>query len=86
MKINNKLRREANKIIAKYCGFKLPNELSKMYDELETIGINIPMFSGSFTDTHPFEYNGEFVENSVFVYQVYESVNSLKNDYNMYIS
>lgn len=86
MKINNQIRKEANKIIVKYCGFRLPNEISKMYDELEAIGINIPMFSSSFTDTHPFEYNGEIVENSVFVYQVYEPVNSLKNDYNMYIS
>jgi len=86
MKINNQIRREANRIIAKYCGFRLPNEIPKMYDELEAIGVNIPMFSSAFTRSHPFEYKGELVENSCFVYSVYEPVNSLKNDYNMYIS
>lgn len=86
MTINNKIRREANRIISKYCGFKLPSEISKMYDELEAIGISIPMFSSTYTHSHPFEYNGELVENSCFVYSVYEPINGLKNDYTMYIS
>lgn len=84
-KINAKIRKQANTIIAKYNGYKLPQEVAPMYDELSEIGILIPMFAAD-TDTHTFEYNGETVENSRFVYQVYEPSTGLRNEYNMYIS
>lgn len=86
MKINNKIRKAANEIILKYCGLRLPSQIPQMYDELELIGISIPMFSSNFTNVHPIEYNGELVENSYFVYNVYEDTGTCKNDYNMYIS
>ena len=47
------------------------------------MGVTIPMFAGSMT---AFEYNGEAVENSRFVYQAYEMPESDNVEYNMYIS
>ena len=84
--IKGKIRKQANAIISKYTGYKLPQDVAPMYDELLEMGILIPAFSSVHSDTHMFEYNGETVENSRFVYQVYEPVTGLKNDYNMYIS
>jgi hypothetical protein len=87
------LRKKLNNICQKYSGFHLPEEIRPMWDEFENLGI-IVSISGYPTDrapgskgwTVPFEYNGETVDNSRFVYSVYEGSNSLKNDYNMYFS
>lgn len=81
--INAKIRNQANKIIAKYNGYKQPQDIVKMYAELSEMGITIPMFAGNMT---AFEYNGEEVENSMFVYQIYEMPESDNIEYLMYIS
>lgn len=87
------LKRQLNKICQKYSGYHLPEEIRPMWDEFMNLGIEV-LISGYPTDqapgakswTVPFEYNGETVDNSRFVYSVYEGSNSLKNDYNMYFS
>jgi hypothetical protein len=56
-----------------------------MYDELELIGIEIPLFTSD-RKAHNFLYNGEIVDNSLFVYSVYELSSSDKNEYTMYLS
>ena len=81
--INAKIRNQANKIIAKYNGYRKPQDIAKMYEELSEIGVTIPMFAGNMT---AFEYNGKAVENSRFVYQAYEMPESDNVEYNMYIS
>ena len=81
--INAKIRNQANKIIAKYNGYRKPQDITKMYTELSEMGVTIPMFAGN---TTAFEYNGEAVENSRFVYQAYEMPESDNVEYNMYIS
>lgn len=86
MRINAKIRNQANAIINRYSGYRLPKEISAMHNELEKIGIEIPMFSAVHETAHDFYYKGEYVENSKFIYNVYEPSTGLKNDYNMYIS
>ena len=75
--------------------FTLPHEIAAMYDELEKIGVS----TGCITNRQDFPnlgcwqghcewyINGEEVENSVFVYSVYEgNPNITRNDYNIYFS
>lgn len=81
--INAKIRNQANKIIAKYNGYKQPQDIAKMYAELSEMGITIPMFAGNMT---AFKYNGEEVANSLFIYQAYEMSESNNVEYLMYIS
>ena len=66
-----------------------------MWDELESIGIEIGMLTnrknysnlGSWNVTQPFDYNGEPCDNSVFVFDCYEgNYDSVRNEYNIYIS
>lgn len=85
MKVSSNIRNKANEIIAKYNGYKTPKEIATMYDELELIGIEIPLFTSD-RKAHNFLYNGEIVDNSLFVYSVYELSNSDKNEYTMYLS
>ena len=47
--INAKIRSQANKIIAKYNGYRKPQEIAKMYAELSEMGVTIPMFAGNMT-------------------------------------
>ena len=88
-----KIRKELNKICQKYSGYHLPEEIRPMWDEFEKMGIEVLITGypdntapGAKSWTVPFQYNGETVDNSRFVYSVYEGSNSLKNDYNMYFS
>ena len=87
------LRKKLNKICYKYSGFHRPEEIAPMWKELYDLGIEV-LIQGYPTDTAPgakswtvpFKLNGETVENSMFVYSVYEGSEGLKNDYNMYFS
>ena len=88
------LRKKLNNLCYKYSGFKLPQEVAPLWDELYKLGIEV-LIQGPPQDVAedgakswmvPFQYNGETVDNSRFVYSVYEGSNSLKNDYNMYFS
>ena len=87
------LRKKLNKICYKYSGFHSPGEIAPMWKELYDLGIEV-LIQGYPTNTAPgakswtvpFKLNGETVENSMFVYSVYEGSEGLKNDYNMYFS
>lgn len=87
------LRKQLNKICYKYSGWKLPQEIAPMWDELYDLGVEVLITGspqsrapGSKSWTVPFKLNGETVDNSRFVYDVYEGSDSLKNEYNMYFS
>ena len=80
MKATRKQIRAANEIAARFSGWHEPHEIAAMYDELEKIGVS----TGCITNRQDFPnlgcwqghcewyINGEEVENSVFVYSVYE--------------
>lgn len=86
-------KKQLNKICNKYSGWKYPQEIAPLWKELSDLGIEV-LITGAPTSkvaggkswTVTFDYNGEPVDNSRFVYDVYEGSNSLKNDYNMYFS
>lgn len=86
MKISEKTRKEANQIISRYNGWKFPKEIVNMYSELEVLGIEIPCWSAWDGNSHPYNLNGEEVENSLFVFYVYKSEQHEKNEYTMYLS
>lgn len=74
---------------------KAANEIAAMYDELEKIGVSTGCITnrqdfpnlGCWQDHCEWYINGEEVENSVFVYSVYEgNPNITRNDYNIYFS
>ena len=95
MKATRKQIKAANEIAARFSGWHEPHEIAAMYDELEKIGVS----TGCITNRQDFPnlgcwqghcewyINGEEVENSVFVYSVYEgNPNITRNDYNIYFS
>lgn len=93
--ITTKVRNHLNKICYKYCGWKYPAEISHLWDELSAEGVEIGIISGMGKVAEdggkswevPFQYNGETIVNSYFIYQVYEgNGDSLKNEYNIYFS
>lgn len=94
VKVSRSVINKANKIAQEYCGYMYPYEIPGLYEELEKIGITIGMISGmpkraetgAKSWSIPWYYNGKEVENSWFVYQVYEPLNSAKNEYNIYFS
>lgn len=87
------LRKKLNNICQKYSGWHLPKEIAPMWDELYNLGIEVLIMGppndnapGAKSWTVPFTLNGEQVENSRFVYSVYEGSTGLRNEYNMYFS
>lgn len=87
MKINNKVRKQLNKIAIKYSGWQFDENFVKIYDELKEFNVFIPAWQYWDKDNaHVFEINGEEVENSRFVCSKYEDINSNKNEYNLYFS
>lgn len=85
MKANKQLLKKVNSIASKYSKWLFPIELQAMYQELEKIGVSVDVIvSGS--DRCAWYYKGEEVENSYFIYQVYEGLLTLKNEYNIYFS
>ena len=87
IKIGKRMLNKLNKIVWKYCGWHSPKEISRMYDELEELGIYIPAWSKWDDDKgHMYYLNGAEVTNSLFVYDVYEDSNSDRNDYTIYFS
>ena len=87
MKVNKKLRAEANAITRKYSKWIEPRESQNMYSELNEIGITTGLI---YNNWHSCEwyYNREKIENSLFVLQKYSdySVSETKNEYNIYFS
>ena len=86
MKISEKDRQRLNKIVAPYSGWHYEFEIRKMYDELLMTGVEIPMITAYDGEQHEYTYNGEPVDNSLFIFQKYEGRNSDRNEYNIYFS
>ena len=92
MKITSNERKLINKILAKYNGYHYLSELQKLWKELDEIGVEVMIHNR--TDWREYEWeskdtytmDGEEVDNSLFIFQVYENPNSDKNEYNMYVS
>lgn len=88
------VRKQANKICYKYSGYRSPSEIRNLWKELLDIGIDVGMLTnrkengaGSWEVIQPFDYNGERCDNSMIVFQCYEgNPDTIKNDYNIYIS
>lgn len=86
VRINAKLRKQLNQIAAKYSKWLYPREIRGFYDEVSALGVTIPMWDKWEDDRgHRYELNGETVENSLCVFQVYEGDHG-KNEYNIYFS
>ena len=90
MNVTCKIRNQANKIVAPYCRSIYPIELQKMYAELEAIGVTTGMVTnrveighGAWRGDCEWYLNGEIIENSHYVYSVYECYHSEKNEYNI---
>ena len=92
MKIKSDERKLINKILAKYNGYHYPKELQNLWKELDEIGVEVMIHNRQ--DWQPYEWeskdtytiDGEEVDNSLFIFQVYENPNSDKNEYNLYVS
>ena len=90
-----KVRKELNTICNKYNGWKLPQEIAPLWDELYDKGVEV-LIQGSPSKVAedggkmwevPFDYNGERCDNSYLIYCVYEGSNrSLRNEYLIYFS
>lgn len=95
MKATRKQIQAANEIAIKFGGWHEPKEIAAMYDELEKIGVSVGCITnrrdfpelGSWYGSCEWYINGEEVENSRFVYGVYEGNPEItRNDYNIYFS
>lgn len=92
MKIKNAERNLINKILNKYNGYHYPSELQKLWKELDEIGVEVLLHNREDWQEYEWEcreiytIDGEEVENSMFIFQVYENPNSDRNEYNMYVS
>lgn len=88
VRINQKLRKQLNKIAARYSRWLYPHEIGAFYDEVSELGITIPMWD-KWDDNNPHEYllNGQPVINSMVVFNKYEgTADSEKDEYNIYFS
>lgn len=93
MKANKKIRDKANAIAREYSRRCHPLEVAEMYDRLEAEGIRVGLITnrrdseGSWHGTCEWFFNGEEVENSLFVFSVYEGGSySGRSEYNIYFS
>lgn len=86
---------EANRIAARFGGWREPEEIRAMYEALEAVGITTGCITnrrdfpnlGCWQGSCEWYINGEEVKNSRFIYSVYEgNPNITKNDYNIYFS
>lgn len=86
---------EVNRIAARFGGWREPEEIRAMYEALEAVGITTGVITnrrdfpnlGCWQGSCEWYINGEEVENSRFIYSVYEgNPNITKNDYNIYFS
>lgn len=71
---------EANRIAARFGGWREPEEIRAMYEALEAVGITTGVITnrrdfpnlGCWQGSCEWYINGEEVENSRFIYSVYE--------------
>lgn len=86
MRIDRKTRNTLNKIAAKYSKWMTPKEIRGFYDEIGELGVVVPAWSYyDRNNGHRYEINGQEVENSLLVFDVYEGDNG-RNEYNIYFS
>lgn len=92
-KINERIRRKLNSIVNRYNGWQEPAAIGKMFGELANEGVDVTVMEppqdyapGAKSWTVPWELDGVRVENSMFVYSVYEGGKTPRNEYNMYFS
>ena len=95
MKATRQQISKANAIAAKFGGWHEPAEIAALYGELEKVGVSVGCITnrrdfpdlGCWYGSCEWYINGEEVENSRFVYAVYEgNPNITRNDYNIYFS
>lgn len=88
MRISKGLRDKLNKIAIKYSKWLYPKEIQGFYKEIAELGVVIPAWGYWDKDNaHPYTVDGEEVENSMVVFDVYEgSYDNPKNEYNIYFS
>lgn len=80
-----RIRDQANAIVAKYNGWNLPITLQGMYNELNEIGVTVGIMTGDATKTEWY-INGVEVETSNFIFKVYKSISGIQNEYTIYFS
>ena len=91
MNATRKTIKEANAITKEYV-YCSPEDIRHMYERLEEIGVTVGLITnrkdfpelGSWQGTCEWYINGEEVENSLFVYSVYEG--GERNEYTIYFS
>lgn len=88
VRINQKLRKQLNKIAAKYSRWLYPHEIRGFYDEISELGITIPMWNKcDDNNAHEYLLDGQPVINSMVVFTKYEgTADSEKDEYNIYFS
>lgn len=92
-KISERIRRKLNSIVNRYNGWQEPAAIGKMFKELADEGVDVTVMGppqdyapGAKSWTVPWELDGVRVENSMFIYSVYEGGKTPRNEYNMYFS
>lgn len=90
-KISERIRRKLNSIVNRYNGWQEPAAIGKMFKELADEGVDVTVMGppqdyapGAKSWTVPWELDGVRVENSMFIYSVYEGGETPR--YNMYFS
>lgn len=95
MKATKKQIGKVNEIAARFGGWHEPKEIPALYSELEKIGVSVGLIAnrrdfpnlGCWYGSCEWYINGEEVENSRFIYSVYEGNPEItRNDYNIYFS
>ena len=94
MKISKRDLNRINRIVSRYSGWREPSEIRDMWRELYEAGIEVGMLTnrrdngaGAWSCTQSYTFNGKEVENSLFVYCVYEgNTNTTRNEYTIYFS
>jgi len=88
MKINQKFRNQLNELASRYTGLRHPSEMGEFYERVQQeFDVVIDMFTlVNGRASVVYSVDGDEVENSLFVYSVYEPSEGVKNDYNFYFS
>lgn len=92
-KISERIRRKLNSIVNRYNGWQEPAAIGKMFKELADEGVDVTVMGppqdyapGAKSWAVPWELDGVRVDNSMFIYSVYEGGETPRNEYNMYFS
>lgn len=92
MNANMLLKSQVNAIIAPYTGYQSPQNIRRMYDALNAMGVTVGLMTdrkdvpGGWESKTTWYFDGEEIENSWFIYKVYEGNHYGKKDYVIYVS